>query len=1039
MQTEPVSETTLDLIYDLGDRFSGKLEPIERYLASMAGAESDTETAELLLRASTALLEHRPRDAVDILNYGQRRAVSNRAMTLAIGEIKLHLRDNTCVEQFDFLSTQSPAKFAGLFTAAARLMAGDIDRAAAALNKALRHYMVPPGASVRDVAGQIADQSEAQGWCGFGDAGTLHIGGKAHALGAAEITVLLDDKPIRLGDADIRIADGYTEVILPDLWHLAKSISVFNKRLPLIGSPIVVADALAHISTIWLDRGRICGKSWYPGRPLMSPSVVLVDAEDGKILSDRPERVAADDADYASLQFQRHFQFDLTSDMHHLDAFAVRDSYGRIFVGSPIRPFHQIKTNRTLVCAIAARYPAGADAEGNEAAAGIPALSDFSLVPDFPGLPPETTPFVARDPLVVIPVYRGLEVTLACIDSVRKHSAASVEILAVVDDSPDHELVARLKKLGQSRKITLILKPRNEGFPATANVGLRAAIDRGRDVILLNSDTIVTDGWIERLQRPLLSDPTIGTITPLSNAASILSFPSTKTVNAIPTSREADEIAALAYAVNGDTTVEMPTAHGFCMYIRRDCLVQTGVLRQDVFGLGYGEENDFSLRASHLGWKHVAATGSYIGHIESQSFTDSKTFLLERNLKRLNRLHPGYDQMIADWVKADALQPFRSRLLIALWKKRLADRETIVLVTHNRDGGVQKFIDYRAGLARDAGKFVLVMRPGKNQKTDQVGYLEDYFSPRKDKLTLDLSGEGNPFSLTFEDLAVASIELHHTIGWSSEVIAHVLQAAKCYDMFIHDYSWFCPRITLTTGENRYCGEPPVEACEACVGEYGSTIDEVISARSLIDRSQAILAGADNVFVPSVDVSRRMARRFAVKPRVAQWEKGTSIPATLKSVESSKGGKRRICVVGAIGQEKGFKILLDAARWVQRKGLDIEFRIVGYTCNDRALLETGCVYITGGYQEAEVISLIKAQDAAFAFFPAVWPETWSFVLSQCWEANLPVLAFDIGAPAERIRQTGGGGLIPLGLPISRLVESMLRFHSNQEELGLDMAG
>jgi glycosyltransferase involved in cell wall biosynthesis len=60
-------------------------------------------------------------------------------------------------------------------------------------------------------------------------------------------------------------------------------------------------------------------------------------------------------------------------------------------------------------------------------------------------------------------------------------------------------------------------------------------------------------------------------------------------------------------------------------------------------------------------------------------------------------------------------------------------------------------------------------------------------------------------------------------------------------------------------------------------------------------------------------------------------------------------------------------------------------------------------------------LIKAQRATIAWLPSIFPETWCLSLAEAWRAGLSVAAFDIGAPAERIRRTGRGILLPLGLP------------------------
>ena len=78
------------------------------------------------------------------------------------------------------------------------------------------------------------------------------------------------------------------------------------------------------------------------------------------------------------------------------------------------------------------------------------------------------------------------------------------------------------------------------------------------------------------------------------------------------------------------------------------------------------------------------------------------------------------------------------------------------------------------------------------------------------------------------------------------------------------------------------------------------------------------------------------------------------------------------------------------------------------------MDTGNVEITGRYEEHEAVPLIRKQRAQLAWLPAVWPETWSYTLTQAWQAGLNVLAFDIGTPAERIRRTERGWLCPLGL-------------------------
>ena len=91
-------------------------------------------------------------------------------------------------------------------------------------------------------------------------------------------------------------------------------------------------------------------------------------------------------------------------------------------------------------------------------------------------------------------------------------------------------------------------------------------------------------------------------------------------------------------------------------------------------------------------------------------------------------------------------------------------------------------------------------------------------------------------------------------------------------------------------------------------------------------------------------------------------------------------------------------------------------------------------ITGDYDEAEAVELIRAQHAELGFLPALWPETWSYTLSQIWQAGLDVVAFDIGAPAERIRATRRGSLLPLGLPPAAACRALLAYRTGGDRRG-----
>jgi glycosyltransferase involved in cell wall biosynthesis len=267
-----------------------------------------------------------------------------------------------------------------------------------------------------------------------------------------------------------------------------------------------------------------------------------------------------------------------------------------------------------------------------------------------------------------------------------------------------------------------------------------------------------------------------------------------------------------------------------------------------------------------------------------------------------------------------------------------------------------------------------------------------------------------------------SVEVHHFLHHPIAIYEMIARLGIPYEVHIHDYAWFCPRLSLVGGHRRYCGEPELHECEACVTDNGHFLKEDIGVAALRQRSAAFLASAHRVVVPSADTGQRMKSHFAdLRPVVVPHENDALIspPSTSRSAVAGPArvgvaGPARICVVGAIGLHKGYDVVLACARDAARRQLDIEFVIVGHTTDDARMMATGRVFVTGRFEPGEAVGLIAAQQARLGFVASIWPETWCLSLGDIWRAGLRAAAFDIGAPAERIKRSGYGILLPLGL-------------------------
>lgn len=741
----------------------------------------------------------------------------------------------------------------------------------------------------------------------------------------------------------------------------------------------------------WKESG-LSGWALRPAWPDHPPRLTLTDAE-GHVLTVKCGKALPVDA---AAPFLPRYGFRIpSSKISHLKPpFSLSGPDGRQLLGSPLDPgqFQHMKVATPLR-----------------------------------GAPPATIPDPA--PLVLImPVYHGLVETRDAINSVLKAKTAGTRLIVVNDASPEPALVAWLESLHRKSAIELIHHPRNQGFCAAANTGLKAA--QGCDVLLLNSDILLPQKAIETLRQIAYIEASIGTVTPLSNEATICSYPDPGGANPMPDLATTNLLNKLARKVNGLSRVEIPTGVGFCFYIRHDCLAATGQFRTELFAQGYGEENDFCLRARHLGFTHVAAMGAYVAHKGGVSFRNATKALSLRNTGILKRLYPGYQKMVLAHMAQDPAAPYRAALDEARLCHNQENKRSVLLISHAHGGGVAKQIEHTAANLRAQRINPLLLTttfPRSRSRTRYpwpsllcAGNPKDY-----PNLTFTLPGDLPRLLDLLRRLKTSWVELHHTLGHHESVRSIAASLDIPQDIITHDYASFCPRVNLLTRPDkqtplRYCGEPDIASCVRCCQKDKAGIFETLPVRQLLKRSQAEFATARRVVVPSVDMARRLSRHFPdLTPEITPWE-NDSQPVTLRR---PRNGKRRIAIIGGIGPAKGFDVLLGCAKDARRRSLPIEYVVIGSSADDASLLNEG-IMVTGAYKVEETLELIADLEPDLAFLPSICPETWGFVLSEAWRAGLYTVVFDLGAQAERVQATGRGAVLPLGLPPERINNALL---------------
>lgn len=479
---------------------------------------------------------------------------------------------------------------------------------------------------------------------------------------------------------------------------------------------------------------------------------------------------------------------------------------------------------------------------------------------------------------IIIPVYNALADLKKCVESIRRHTDLDVDRLILIDDrSPDPAVYPYMQSITQAG-IVVLQNQENLGFSGTVNRGLMYS---DRDVILLNSDTIVTEKWADKIVTCAYSDPAIGTVTPFSNNATLCSVPNFCQENEVPYGLSIDEYAGIIARSSLKKYPRITVAVGFCMFIKREVVEQVGLFDAETFQRGYGEENDFCWRAEQLGYHHVLCDDTYIYHSGSSSFvSDEKKKLMADHEKILQDRYPIQIQKNAQYVRDNPHQYLRDNADIYA---RLANgRKNILYMLHadfradasNNIGGTQFHVKDLVEHGRKAHNVFVLARD--NQMLRLTIYLE------QEQISFAFRVETEADFQSFRNESVAQVlrqvlaafaidlvHVHHVHGVSFDIFFVAKEMGIPVMLTMHDFYYVCPTVKLLEKGAVYCRGEGGD-CAACLYHELGFASQVAYLPLWRERCRQALGICDALIVPSDAVKRIYASvypEFAGRIRV----------------------------------------------------------------------------------------------------------------------------------------------------------------------------
>jgi len=591
---------------------------------------------------------------------------------------------------------------------------------------------------------------------------------------------------------------------------------------------------------------------------------------------------------------------------------------------------------------------------------------------------------------VVIPVYGAADDLRRCLESVVRETDLTRHRLRIVVDGPQDETVEAC--IGE---FPVIRNERRLGFVGSVNRGMSAS---SSDVVLLNSDTIVTERWLEKLIDAAYASGDTGTVTPLSNDATLCSIPRPYETNLIPSGYDIASFAAHVERVSRRDYPLLPTGVGFCLYIRRALLDDIGLFDAASFGLGYGEENDSCMRALARGWLHVADDATFIYHAGHRSFGPSRERQLRRARIALTKRHPRYMATIAAFMKRDPLTAVRARIV-----PEQSGGMRIVHLVHGwppfQHAGTELYAYWLVQRQRESHHVSVYTRGSDPSRAEReavelldrgvrVRIVTNHFTardPLRRNAIRDRALERD-FERFLKQESPDLLHVHHLAGHTFSLMRVARRMSIPIVLQIQDWWFVCARVNLFDREGKRCTGPSPAKCVSCVTLTNLPANRLLhairrfAARSAIRAADAYIAGSNAIRDDYAAIVNR-SKPFHVIPY------GVAIRA---SREGRRAARKpiRFGYVGSSSPHKGLNVAREAMRGISPS--DATFETWG-----------------GGFDEADKPRIFASMDVLLV--PSIGLESFGLVAREAMACGVPVIATTGGAFSEM----QGAELVPPG--------------------------
>lgn len=622
---------------------------------------------------------------------------------------------------------------------------------------------------------------------------------------------------------------------------------------------------------------------------------------------------------------------------------------------------------------------------------------------------------------IIIPIYSSYKDFTKCINSVLDNTSKDMYNLILINDNDDIEIDNYLFKL-EAKGIENIFIHNSEkklGFIECINIGINYS--QYNDVVLLNSDIIVTKNWLSKLRDSAYLNQYIATSVPLINDTPIF--------NDLQYDKYIKNYSLEKYSEiieNGSIKLypHMNIAIGSCIYIRRNFIKDMACIDTKLYPRDYLEQRIFYIESKIKKYSNILCDNTFVYKMNSTDNTHYSQNYYDNNLQ----------------VKEDILNIKNN---IDLQMKLKNNKLNVLFIAHNdilgRDGfigGTEIHIKDLIYNIKEVNSFLLYI---DNNYMCLNCYIDDNILSFKFKLDKNISildFTNKQYKENLEQIInyfdISCIHVHHFFRHTFDAVDIAKQYNIPIYLTLHDYYLICPKVNLLDYNNKFCLENiSLNKCNKCLKKSYGYHDGIIYLWN--KNVYKKLKQFNRIFAPSqsvIDIFKKfyinMYGKFNINIEVIEHGVSRTYTNTIE-----KSDKFRVAFIGSIVPHKGSKLIYEVIN--DNKNKDIEWHIFGQISDEKLnLLESNQLIRHGKYEVNQIEELLIRDKINLVCILSICPETYSYTLSESICAKIPVLVTNLGALKDRVSQYNCGWILNKEVSSKNILETINNIIKNKDD-------